>query len=120
MEGQLLRSILKHHHQWKLDGKYEHLPEPVSEAGRSLSPEEEVQLIDTTKSRPQWMVAYHGTILENETGMRSTEVRNLQLKRIDVVAGEIHLLKSKMKGGVRTIPLTPEALESARELLARA
>jgi hypothetical protein len=25
MEGQLLRSILKHHEQWKLDGKYEPL-----------------------------------------------------------------------------------------------
>ncbi len=39
MEGQLLRSILKHHEQWKLDGKYAPLPEPVSEAGRSLTPE---------------------------------------------------------------------------------
>src|SRR5436190_1657299 len=42
MEGQLLRSILKHHEQWKLDGKYEPLPEPLSEAGRSLTPEQEV------------------------------------------------------------------------------
>src|SRR5205814_3732236 len=54
MEGQLLRSILKHHEQWKLDGKYEPLPEPVSEAGRSLTPEQEVKLIDVAKSRPQW------------------------------------------------------------------
>jgi hypothetical protein len=38
MEGQVLRSILKHHEQWKLDGKYEPLPEPVSEVGRSLTP----------------------------------------------------------------------------------
>ena len=66
MEGQLLRSILKHHEQSKLDGKYEPLPEPVSEAGRSLTPEEEVRLIDTAKSCPQWAVAYHATILENE------------------------------------------------------
>jgi len=120
MEGQLLRSILKHHEQWKLDGKYAPLPEPASEAGRSLTPEEEVRLIDTAKSRPQWHVAYHATILENETGMRGVEVRNLQLRRIDLVAGEIHLQKSKTKGGVRTIPLTPDALESAKELLARA
>ena len=120
MEGQLIRSILKHHEQWKLDGKYEPLPEPPSEAGRSLSPEEEVKLIDIAKSRKKWLVAYHATILENETGMRGVEVRNLQLKRIDIVAGEIHLQKSKTKGGARTIALSPDALQSAKELLIRA
>src|SRR5262249_9533040 len=120
MEGQLLRSILKHHEQWKLDGKYEPLPEPISEAGRSLTPEEEVRLIDVAKSRPRWLVAYHATILENETGMRGVEVRNLQLRRIDLMAREIHLQKSKTKGGVRTIPLNADALESAKELLIRA
>ena len=120
MEGQLFRSILKHHEQWKLDGKYAPLPEPVSEAGRSLTPEEEVRLIDIAKSRPEWAVAYHATILENETGMRGVEVRNLQVKRIDILAREIHLQKSKTKGGVRNIPLSADALESVRQLLARA
>ncbi|MGA2883307.1 MAG: tyrosine-type recombinase/integrase [Bryobacteraceae bacterium] len=120
MEGQLLRSILKHHEQWKLDGKYQPLPEPVSEAGRSLTPEEEVRLIDTAKSRPEWTVAYHGTILENETGMRGVEVRNLQMKRVDLMAAEIRLQKSKTKGGVRTIPLNADALESAKQLVIRA
>jgi integrase len=120
MEGQLIRSILKHHDQWKLDGKYQPLPEPVSETGRSLTPEEEVRLIDTAKSRPEWVVAYHGTILENETGMRGVEVRNLQMKRVDLMAAEIHLQKSKTKGGVRTIPLNADALESAKQLLIRA
>lgn len=120
MEGQLLRSILKHHDQWKLDGKYEPLPEPVSEVGRSLTPEEEVRLIDTAKSNPLWAVAYHATILENETGMRGVEVRNLQVKRIDLMAREIRLQKSKTKGGVRTVPLNGDALDSAKELLIRA
>jgi integrase len=120
MEGQLLRSILKHHEQWKLEGKYQPLPEPVSEAGRSLTPEEEVRLIDTAKSRPQWFVAYHGTILENETGMRGVEVRNLQMKRVDLMAAEIQLQKSKTKGGVRTIPLNADALESVKQLVIRA
>ena len=120
MEGQLFRSILKHHEQWKLDGKYAPLPEPVSEAGRSLTPEEEVRLIDIAKSRPEWAVAYHATILENETGMRGVEVRNLQVKRIDILAREIHLQKSKTKGGVRNIPLSADALESVRQLLTRA
>ena len=120
MEGQLLRSILKHHDQWKLDGKYEPLPEPVSEVGRSLTPEEEVRLIDTARSKPQWAVAYHATILENETGMRGVEVRNLQMKRIDLMAREIRLHKSKTKGGVRTIPLSDDALDSAKKLLVRA
>jgi len=120
MEGQLMRSILKHHDQWKLDGRYEALPEPVSEAGRALSPEEEVKLIDTAKSHPEWFVAYHATVLENETGMRGFEVRNLQLKRLDLITCEIHLQKSKTKGGVRTIPLNPDGLASVKELLARA
>jgi integrase len=120
MEGQLMRSILKHHDQWKLDGKYQPLPEPVSEAGRSLTPEEEVRLIDTAKSRPHWFVAYHGTILENETGMRGVEVRKLQMKRLDLMAAEIHLQKSKTKGGVRTIPLNADAMESLKQLVMRA
>jgi integrase len=120
MEGQLLRSILKHYEQWKLDGKYQPLPEPVSEAGRSLTPEEEVKLIDVAKSHPRWFVAYHATVLENETGMRGVEVRNLQLRRIDLMTREIQLQRSKTKGGVRTIPLNADALESAKELLIRA
>jgi integrase len=120
MEGQLLRSILKHHEQWRLDGKYQPLKEPASEAGRSLTPEEEVRLIDTAKSRPEWFVAYHATILENETGMRGVEVRNLQVKRIDLNAGEVHLQKTKNKGGVRTISLSADASESLKQLLLRA
>jgi integrase len=51
--------------------------------------------------------------------MRGVEVRNLQLKRIDIPAREIHLQKSKTKGGVRTIALSPDALESATALLIR-
>jgi integrase len=120
MEGQLMRSILNHHDQWKLDGKYQPLPEPASEAGRSLTPEEEVRLIDTAKSKPHWFVAYHGTILENEAGMRGVEVRNLQMKRLDLMAAEIHLQKSKTKGGVRTVSLSADALESAKQLVMRA
>ena len=120
MEGQLLRSILKHHEQWKLDGKYEPLREPISETGRSLTPEEEVRLLDTARSRPEWSVVYHTTVLENETGMRGVEVRNLQLKRIDLAAGEIHLLRSKNRSGVRTISLSVDAVESVKELLVRA
>jgi len=120
MEGQLMRSILKHHEQWKLDGKYKPLPEPLSEMGRSLTPDEEVNLIDVARACPRWFVAYQATILENETGMRGVEVRNLQLKRLDLVTGEIHLQKSKTKGGRRTIPLNPDALAAAKELLLRA
>lgn len=70
------------------------MPEPVSEAGRSLTPEEEVKLIDVAKSRPKWFVAYHATILENEVGLRGVEVRDLQLRRIDLTAREIRLQKS--------------------------
>jgi integrase len=86
--------------------------------GRSTRSSE--RLIDTAKSRPEWAVAYHGTILENETGMRGVEVRNLQLKRVDLMAAEIHLQKSKTKGGVRSVPLNTDALESAKQLVIRA
>lgn len=120
METQLLRSILKYHEQWKLDGKYEALPEPVSEVGRALSPEEEVRLLDMARSRPEWFVAYHATVLENETGMRGVEVRNLEIKRIDIQAQEIRLAKSKTKTGVRTIPLNADAFASVQALLQRA
>jgi integrase len=120
MEGQLLRSVLKHHEQWKLEGKYEPLPEPISEAGRTLTADEEVKLLDTAKSRSAWAVAFHATVLENETGMRGFEVRNLQLKRIDLKTAEIHLQKSKTKGGVRTIPLSADALKAVQELMQRA
>jgi integrase len=103
--------VLKHHGQWKLEEGYERLPEPLSELGRALSPEEEVRLLDTARSRESWFVAYHATVVENETGMRGVEVRNLQLKRIHVGTREIHLQKSKTKGGVRTISLSADALD---------
>ncbi len=118
MEGQLLRSILKYHEQWKLDGKYEPLPEPESEAGRTLTSEQEVRLIDLARSRPRWTVAYHATVLENETGLRGFEIRNLQVKRVSVDAREIRLQKTKTK--VRTVALSPDALDSVKALLARA
>ncbi len=79
-----------------------------------------MKLIDAAKSRPEWAVAYHATILENETGMRGVEVRNLQIKRIDLLTGEVHLQKSKTKGGSRSIPLSVDAMDSVRQLLARA
>lgn len=72
-------------------------------------PKEEVRLLDTAQSRVKWFVAYHATVIENETGMRGVEVRRLQLKRIDLKAREIHLLRSKTKGGVRTVSLSPDA-----------
>src|SRR5271168_1912433 len=52
--------------------------------------------------------------------MRGVEVRKLQMKRLDLMAAEIHLQKSKTKGGVRTIPLTADALESVKQLVMRA
>jgi hypothetical protein len=36
------------------------------------------------------------------------------------MAAEIHLQKSKTKGGVHTIPLHADALESAKQLVMRA
>src|SRR5437867_1256649 len=36
------------------------------------------------------------------------------------MAREIHLQKSKTKGGVRTIPLSPDALEAVKQLVIRA
>ena len=52
--------------------------------------------------------------------MRGVEVRNLQMKRVDLMAAEIHLQKSKTKGGARTIPLNADALESVKQLVIRA
>lgn len=120
MKCQLLRSLLKHCGQWKLDGKYKPLPEPVSQVGRALTPAEEVRLFDTAKSRPDWLVACHASMLENETGMRGVEVRNLQLKHVDFEAREIHIRKTKTAGGVRSIPLSSDALESVNVLRERA
>ena len=120
MECQVLRSILKHHDQWKLDQKYEQLPEPPSQVGRVLTPEEEIRLLETARSNPDWSVAYHATVIENETGLRGVELRNLQLSQIDLMGGEIHIQKSKTHGGIRSIPLSPDALESLKNLLARA
>lgn len=39
----------------------------------------------------------------NETGMRWVEVRNRQIKWIDLLAGEVHLQKSKTRGGAQYI-----------------
>src|SRR5205823_14785556 len=63
-------------------------------------------------------VSCHGA--RERDGYAGVEVRNVQLKRIDLNAAEIHLQKSKPKGGVRTIPLSADSLESVGALLVRA
>ncbi len=119
-EFEVIRALLRHFNQWRIDAEYKPLPAPPAEVGRALTPEEEVRLIDTAKSRPEWLVAYHATVLEMETGMRGAEVRSLRLKAIDLSASEIRITKSKTASGVRTIALSSDASEAVRALLERA
>ncbi len=119
-ELEVIRALLRHFNQWGLDGEYKPLPAPPAEVGRALTPEEEVRLIDTAKSRPEWLVAYHATVLEMETGMRGAEVRSLRLKAVDLPASEIRIAKSKTSGGARTIALSADASEAVGALLERA
>jgi hypothetical protein len=45
-----------------------------------------------------------------------TVLRNLQIRRIDLFAGEAHRQKSKTKGGVRSTQLGADAMEFVRQL----
>ena len=90
----MIRALLRDFKRWRLDADYKPLPAPPAEVGRALTPEAEVRLIDTAKARPEWLVAYHATVLEMETGMRGAEVRGLRLRDIDLSASEIRIAKS--------------------------
>ncbi|HEU0196556.1 MAG TPA: site-specific integrase [Nevskiaceae bacterium] len=90
-------------------------PSPGAGRDRRLSPSEEQRLLAATgaHSTPMfgWIVR-----LALATGMRSSEIRNLRRKQVDLAHRVIHLADPK-NGSPRTVPLSREATRILREAM---
>ena len=122
LETKLLRGILKVEGQWKrLEDDYKRLDESSESPGRALTPEQAFRLFSTAESNEDWLVAYQSSIVANDTGMRSVEVKNLKLGDLDTEHRKITIRRSKGNCGAgRTVILTNDALNAVLKLQERA
>jgi len=122
LETDLLRGILKAEGQWKrLVDEVNRLPKSAAAPGRALSPEESLRLFTIAESKQEWFVACYATLIAYDTGMRGVELRNLQLRDIDIEARKITIRRSKGTNGLfRTVILTNDALKAVLKLIDRA
>ncbi len=122
LETDLLRGILKAEGQWKrLAEDVKRLPKRKGSPGRSLSPEESLNLFTTAESKEEWFVACHATFIAYDTGMRGVELRNLRLADIDIDNRKVTIRRTKGNNGLfRTVILTNDALKAMLKLIERA
>lgn len=111
METGVLRMILRKHRLWHLLAPDFHPMPERSDVGRALSTQEVDKIIEAAvASRSRSLFPALMTYLH--TGVRSTELRKMRWLQVDFIRREIHVGKSKTRGGDgRGIPLNDEAFE---------
>lgn len=83
-ELNMLQQIMTKAGLWEPLGRwYERLPQPKSEVGIALSPEEEAHLFLVASQKPRWRVAYLASLLSRNTSAGPGEIRMLTLGNID-------------------------------------
>jgi integrase len=72
------------------------------------------------ETKDDWLVAFLAAVVANDSGMRGVELRNLQLRNIDVDARKITIRRSKLASSERTVILTNDAYKAILRLIDRA
>ncbi len=141
-EVSALRQLLKHARLWyRFEQDYKSVPKTTRPVGRALTIEEQQRLFEVAslwkpgmpaiiktgkdgkdyKLHPDgWIYAYTAAILGTYCGMRACEIRGLQWKDVDLVAGLLEIRRSKTPGGWRTPTLNTVCSEALSELYERA
>ncbi len=124
-ETNCLAQILKRADLWDLIAKqYKPLPAGNWTPPKVLSAEDEERFFRIAAANPSWAVAYWAVALTNNTSAVGTELRNLQLKhiQIDRKPPTIHIPDDKVKNEfrARVVPLNAEAEAKMRHLIDRA
>ncbi len=121
MDVGVLRQMLKRAKRWKfLNDDVKPLPENTGAPKDVLTAEQKALLFQTAGSKPQWEVAYWAAVLAVNTTCRSVELKHLCWKDVDFLEQEIRIRRSKTEKGLRTLPLTPDAMTVLSRLLERA
>jgi integrase len=123
MELSMLHQVMDEAGCW--NGSIEKLyrPLPISHAGsgRSLSPEDEIKLLDVAFSRPRCRLCAHVMRLMVKTGCGFGEIKSLRRKDVDLENATLTIDQSGAKNAYRErlVPLIPEALESMKWIIER-
>lgn len=108
--GILLRLLKKAGLRHRIGDDIKPLQEPHT-IGRALSEEEIMRLRIAAAKQPEWQTAFDAFILAINTGMRGADIKALRWCDIDFFNQSLSVPKSKTQAGLRTIPLTSEALK---------
>lgn len=117
-ETGLLCQILKRVGRPVLD--YQPLPQPDSEVGRALEPEECERLFRIAAENPDWEGVYLFALISINTSAGPKECLSLQLKDVNIPQRIIFIPGTKNVHRKRDIPLNEEALEAVIRAVARA
>ncbi|HEX4004713.1 MAG TPA: tyrosine-type recombinase/integrase [Acidobacteriaceae bacterium] len=115
MECAVLRMVLRKHRLWHLLAPDFRPMREREEVGKALIPDEIARLLAAARrSRSQSL--YPALVLLLNTGLRSSELRTMQWKQVDLIDGEIVVGRSKTRGGEgRMVPLNQQALAAIRD-----
>jgi integrase len=121
LELRILVNELKQENLWRpIAEHYKPLKERESDKGRALNFQELQRLETAAASNPAWEVAYRCEVLAANTGMRGGEIRNLQLRDIDLELRRLRIRNAKTDAGVRMVELNQSATEAVTRLYERA
>jgi integrase len=123
-EIEVLRRILKAADLWApIARHYKPLPETQSGPGQALTPEEGGRLFEIAATKPRWFVARCCVIISANTTAGPGEIRNLQLRDIDINGSVPHIVirrGAKNRFRLRELELNDLALDAIKQLLTRA
>lgn len=121
LEVTLIRQVLKRAKRWAvIADDVKNLPENENVVGRAIPNELKIHLFRTAASRPAWDTAFCAAVVAANTTCRKVEVLNLRWQNVDLFGRVLTIQRSKTDAGLRTIPLTDEALSAFARLRRRA
>ena len=115
-ELSVLRQLLKHAKLWYRFEDYEPIANTKPPVGKALTEEEQARLFDVAQSRSDWLYAYTAAVLGAYCGMRSCEIKALQWKDVDLVAGVLDIRRSKTPAGWRSPTLNSVCRQTLAQL----
>ncbi len=120
LEVTLLRQVLKRAKLWhSISDDVVNLPENREVIGKVLTQEQKLLLFKTAASRPEWEVAYCAAVIAANTTCRKVELLSLRWSDVDLFDKVLFVRRSKTDAGIRTIPLTIEALAAFARVFRR-
>lgn len=120
-EVSVLRQLLKHARLWfRFVDDYKPIPNTKPPVGRALSADDTARLIAVAKTRPDWIYAYHATILNFYCGMRACDIKGLRWVDIDWHNAKVEIRRSKTPAGWRTPSLNKTCFDALRSLFNQA